>query len=137
MSVDEAVQLVLQAAAMSGGGEIFTLDMGKPVNILDLARKLIRMSGRVPDRDIEIVITGAKPGEKLVEDLIDVQEETLPSGHPSISVCSPPAPDPLNLRRALHELEALSLEGRREDLTAALMKLSRPAAMSAIEEHAS
>ena len=137
MSVDEAVQLVLQAATMSGGGEIFTLDMGEPVNILDLARKLIRMSGRVPDRDIEIVITGAKPGEKLVEDLIDVQEETLPSSHPSISVSSPQAPDPLSLRRALHDLEAQSLEGRREDLVDALMKLSSASAKPSLAEHTS
>ncbi len=63
MSVQESVQLVLQAAALSEGGEVFTLEMGEPVNIMGLARKLILLSGRVPGRDVEIEFVGARPGE--------------------------------------------------------------------------
>jgi FlaA1/EpsC-like NDP-sugar epimerase len=107
MSVGEAVQLVLQAAALAEGGEVFTLDMGEPVNILDLARKLVRLSGHIPGRDIEISIIGPRPGEKLTEDIVDECEEVLPSGHPQIVVSRPPLPDAAGLRHALRELEDL------------------------------
>src|SRR5262249_39971533 len=70
MSVHEAVQLVLQAAAIAHGGEVMTLDMGEPVNVMDLATRLIRLAGRVPFRDVAIVVTGPRPGEKLHEELI-------------------------------------------------------------------
>ncbi|MBZ0112984.1 MAG: polysaccharide biosynthesis protein, partial [Thermoanaerobaculia bacterium] len=69
MTIPEASQLVLQAAAMGSGGEIFLLDMGEPVRIVDLAREMIRLAGFEPDKDIEIVFTGRRPGEKLVEEL--------------------------------------------------------------------
>ena len=111
MSTQEAVQLVLQASALSKGGEVFTLDMGEPVNILDLARRLVRMAGLVPDRDVPIVITGPRPGEKLVEEIRDHEEEQVPSAHPSIAVSRPPLLDPGALRRALQELESLASEG--------------------------
>jgi FlaA1/EpsC-like NDP-sugar epimerase len=107
MSIPEAVQLVLQAAALSEGGDVLTLDMGQPVSIMDLARKVIRLSGRVPGRDIEIVVTGTRPGEKLVEDVRDGGEELLPSAHPSIFVTRPPRPDRATLRRTIHRLESL------------------------------
>lgn len=111
MSNQEAVQLVLQAAAISRGNEVLSLDMGEPVNILDLARRLIRLSGRVPDLDVRIDLVGRRPGEKLVEDLVDPDEEPLPSGHPGIAVSRPPVPDRPALRRALRELEALVAAG--------------------------
>jgi len=116
MSVREAVQLVLQASALSEGGEVFTLAMGDPVTILDLARKVIRMSGRVPDKDVEISIVGARPGEKLAEDIVDVGEESLPSRHPSIVVSRPPSPDPVQLRKAIRELELLARAGDSENI---------------------
>jgi len=124
MSIQEAVQLVLQAAAISQGGEVLTLDMGTPVNILDLARKLIRLTGRVPDRDVPIVIVGPRPGEKLVEDLLDPEEEPLPSSHPSILVSRPPVPDRPALRRALRELEALLGQGDGAGLGARMKALA-------------
>jgi FlaA1/EpsC-like NDP-sugar epimerase len=118
MSVQEAVLLVLQASALSQGGEVFTLDMGEPVNILQLARKLIRLSGRVPDRDIPIEFVGVRPGEKLLEDLVDPSEESVSSEHPSIVVSRPPRPDRPLLRQAVRELEALAQRGRRDELAA-------------------
>ena len=107
MSIPEAVQLVLQAAALSEGGDVLTLDMGEPVNIMDLARKVIRLSGRVPGRDIEIVVSGVRPGEKLVEDVRDEGEELRPSAHPSIFLTRPSRPDRAGIRRTLHRLEWL------------------------------
>ena len=125
MSVQEAVQLVLQAAALSTGGEVFTLDMGEPVRILDVAERLIRLSGRIPGRDVPIVITGVRPGEKMAEDIVAPDEEQVPSGHPAIVVSRPPVPDRAVVHRALAELEYLSFEGTPAEL-ASRMKRSRP-----------
>ncbi len=116
MSVEEAVQLVLQAAALARGGEVFTLEMGDPVNILDLAHRLIRLSGRVPGRDVPIQVIGARPGEKQHEELVNDEESPVPTERPGIVVAIPPAPDPVDLRRSLDEMERLARENRLEDL---------------------
>ena len=116
MSVHEAVELVLQAAALSQGGEVFTLDMGEPVNIMDLARKLIRLSGRVPGKDVGIEVVGPRPGEKLVEDVVDPAERPVQSLHPSIVVSRPEPRDPASLRRALWEFEDLLRDGTTAEL---------------------
>jgi FlaA1/EpsC-like NDP-sugar epimerase len=110
MSVQEAVQLVLQAAALSIGGEVFTLDMGEPVRILDIAERLIKLSGRIPGRDIPIEITGVRPGEKMVEEVVSPDEQPVPSGHPAIVVSKPPVPPRAAVHRALAELERLVQE---------------------------
>ena len=128
MSVQEAVQLVLQAAALSTGGEVFTLDMGEPVRILDVAERLIRLSGRIPGRDVPIVITGVRPGEKMAEDIVAPEEEQLPSGHPAIVVSRPPVPNRAVVHRALAELEYLSFEADPAEL-ASRMKAMAAAAM--------
>ena len=86
MTIPEAVQLVLQAAALGCGGEIFVLDMGEPVRIVDLARDLIRLSGLEPDRDIEIRYTGLRPGEKLFEELFGADEAYGRTQHEKIFV---------------------------------------------------
>jgi FlaA1/EpsC-like NDP-sugar epimerase len=83
MTIPEASQLVLQAAAMGSGGEIFVLDMGEPVRIVDLARDLIRLSG-LPEHAIEIAYSGIRPGEKLYEKLSMEEEETLPTLHQKV-----------------------------------------------------
>ncbi|GAG79693.1 unnamed protein product, partial [marine sediment metagenome] len=84
MTIPEASQLVLQAATMGKGGEIFVLDMGEPVKIVDLARELITLSGLRPGEDIEMVFTGPRPGEKLFEELSIKGEDMQPTRHPKI-----------------------------------------------------
>jgi FlaA1/EpsC-like NDP-sugar epimerase len=88
MTIPEAVGLVLQTAVMGKGGEIYVLDMGKPVKIVDLARQLIELSGLRPDEDIEIRIIGLRPGEKLFEELQHHSELLKPTGHPRIMLLS-------------------------------------------------
>ena len=85
MTTPEAVSLVVQAGAIGGGGEIFVLDMGEPVAILDLARDMIRLSGKEPERDIPIDFIGVRAGEKLHEELWGSNEEVADTGHPKIS----------------------------------------------------
>jgi FlaA1/EpsC-like NDP-sugar epimerase len=80
MTIPEAVQLVLQASVIGGGGEIFVLDMGKPIKIFDLAKDIIRLSGYEVDKDIKIILTGLRPGEKLFEELFipgEIYEKTI------------------------------------------------------------
>jgi FlaA1/EpsC-like NDP-sugar epimerase len=86
MTIPEASQLVLEAGAMGEGGEIFVFDMGKPVPIVDLARKMIRLSGLVPNIDIEIKYTGLRPGEKLYEELLSDAENTISTHHDKILI---------------------------------------------------
>lgn len=84
MTIPEACNLVLEAGAMGNGGEIFVFDMGESVKIVDLAKKMIKLSGLTPGKDIEIVFTGLRPGEKLYEELLADKENNLPTHHPKI-----------------------------------------------------
>jgi FlaA1/EpsC-like NDP-sugar epimerase len=86
MTIPEACQLVLEAGFMGKGGEIFVFDMGKPVKIADLASQMIRLSGLVPGKDIEIVYSGLRPGEKLYEELLTDKELSKPTHHPKIKI---------------------------------------------------
>jgi FlaA1/EpsC-like NDP-sugar epimerase len=89
MTIPEAVQLVIQAGALGGNGRIYILDMGKPVRIMDLAQNLIRLSGLVPGKDIQIEITGLRPGEKLFEELLTEEESTNVTRHARIMSATP------------------------------------------------
>lgn len=89
MATSEAVILVLQAAASGQGGEVFILDMGEPIKIVDLAREMIRLSGLEPDVDIKIEFTGLRPGEKLFEELLGAEEGSEPTDHPKIFKARP------------------------------------------------
>jgi FlaA1/EpsC-like NDP-sugar epimerase len=95
MTIPEAVQLVIQAGAMTEGGEIFILDMGEPVRILSLAENIIRLSGYVPYDDVDIVFTGLRPGEKLHEELSYSDEELRATSHEKIFLGTAMAPAPL------------------------------------------
>ena len=86
MTIPEACQLVVEAGCMGNGGEIYVFDMGKSVKIVDLAEKMIKLSGYVPYEDIDIRFTGLRPGEKLYEELLNDLENTLPTHHEKILV---------------------------------------------------
>ncbi|MEL6812159.1 MAG: nucleoside-diphosphate sugar epimerase/dehydratase, partial [Bacteroidota bacterium] len=93
MTIPEACQLVLQAGTMGKGGEIFVFDMGEPVKIIDLAKRMIRLSGLEPYDDIDIKITGLRPGEKLYEELLNDKSTVLPTHHPKIMISKVPTGD--------------------------------------------
>lgn len=105
MTIPEAVSLVIQAGAMGEKGELFILDMGEPVKIVDLARDLIRLSGLVPGKDIQIEFCGVRPGEKLYEEILTAEEGANTTRHERIYVGKPDEFDPEHLRKDLTYLE--------------------------------
>jgi FlaA1/EpsC-like NDP-sugar epimerase len=120
MTISEAVELVLQASALADRGEVFVLDMGQPVRIIDLAHRMIRLAGLVPGRDIEVKVTGARPGEKLVEEL--AHGPLLSSPHPQINVAAAPLPGPATLHECVSQLQELSTRrGAKAELTDLLL----------------
>jgi FlaA1/EpsC-like NDP-sugar epimerase len=106
MTIPEASMLVLQSAMQGSGGEIFVLDMGKPVKIVDLARQMIELSGLKPDEDIQIEFIGVRPGEKLFEEISHHGENFVPTMHPKICRFISQAVDLAELRRTLEKLQA-------------------------------
>jgi len=88
MTIPEASQLVLEAGSMGKGGEIFIFDMGKSVKIADLARKMIKLSGLTLGKDIQIVFSGLRPGEKIFEELLNDKEKTVPTHHEKIMIAN-------------------------------------------------
>jgi FlaA1/EpsC-like NDP-sugar epimerase len=120
MTIPEAVSLVVQAGAIGGRGQVFVLDMGEPVRIVELAQNMIRLSGKEPrlpedpaasPRDVQIVFTGAKPGEKYHEELWSEDDSVGETTHPKILRLSRPPVDPEWLEQQLAELERLADEG--------------------------
>ena len=129
MTVREAVELVLQASALgleaprAEAGKIYVLDMGEPVKIMDLARQMIRLAGLRPDKDIEIVVTGPRPGEKLREELFHEAEPLIETDHPGLRLAAPRTVNLELLGRNLEELETLAATGRRAELLALIRRL--------------
>lgn len=107
MTIPEASQLVLQAGALARGGEVFVLDMGEPVKIVDMARDLIELSGLVPDKDINVEFTGLRPGEKLFEELLTAEEGTTSTKHKKIFVANLKVINEEKLQRELFELQSV------------------------------
>jgi FlaA1/EpsC-like NDP-sugar epimerase len=121
MTIAEASQLILQAATMGQGGEIFILDMGEPVRIVDLARDLITLSGLEPDNDVEIQFTGIRPGEKLFEELSTTEEHADKTRHPKIFVGKL---EPHELASVNRQLDALAAAADSGDPAAVLAELA-------------
>ena len=107
MTIPEAAQLVLQAASYAKGGEIFVLDMGEPVKIYDLAKKMISLSGYKPDTDIKIEFTGLRPGEKLYEELLMKEEGLQKTQHSKIFVAQPLDMEMSDLQSKLETLKGV------------------------------
>ena len=124
MTIPEAVQLVLQAGAMGKSGEVFVLEMGEPVKILDLARDLIRLSGLEEGVDIDITFSGVRPGEKLYEEVFFGHEQVMPTSHPKV-LRSPPEPVDAMMADRIETLirSALNESDNREGLRAQLRAL--------------
>jgi FlaA1/EpsC-like NDP-sugar epimerase len=125
MTIAEAAALVVQAGAIGGRGDVFQLDMGEPVRILDLAMQMIRLSGKDPERDIVIEIVGARPGEKLHEELIGPNEAAAPTVHPKIMRVSGPVVDAAWLQEELTELERLVTGGETLEVVSRLATMMR------------
>ena len=125
MTIPEAVQLVVQAGAIGGRGQVFVLDMGEPVSILELAKQMIRLSGKEPEREIAIDIIGARPGEKLHEELWTEGDDVVPSSHPAILQLGRPPVDAQWLDSELGELERLVEGGETLELVGRLAAIVR------------
>jgi FlaA1/EpsC-like NDP-sugar epimerase len=125
MTIPEAVSLVVQAGGIGGRGKIFVLDMGEPVRISELAERMIRLSGKEPGSDVEIRVTGVRPGEKLHEVLWNDDEVAEPTSHPKILVAGLAPVDPAWLEEQLGELERLVDDGETLELVAKLTAMIR------------
>ncbi len=123
MTIPEAVQLIVQAGAIGGRGQVYVLDMGEPVRIVDLAEKMIRLSGKEPGREIAIDFVGPAPGEKLHEELVGDGEMATPSQHPKIDLITRPPVDSAWLEAELALLERLVEEGETLELVGELRRL--------------
>ncbi len=114
MTIPEASRLVLEAATMGQGGEIFLFDMGEPVKILSLAERMIKLSGLQPGEDIEIVFSGLRPGEKLYEELLTSKEDSLPTYHQKIFIARQETIETERINKAIAELEGILARNTKE-----------------------
>lgn len=121
MTIPEASRLVLEAATMGKGGEIFLFDMGEAVKIRSLAERMIKLSGLEPDKDIEIKYTGLRPGEKLMEELLTKKENTLPTYHEKIFIAKQEDVNPQEVEKSISELAEL-LSSDQEDRDMAIVE---------------
>jgi FlaA1/EpsC-like NDP-sugar epimerase len=123
MTIPEAVQLVIQAGAIGGRGQVYVLDMGEPVKIVDLAETMIRLSGKEPVTDVKVEFIGARPGEKLHEELWSEAETVKPSSHEAILLVTRPPIDTKWLEEELAALEELVSSGDTLELVGRLNAL--------------
>jgi FlaA1/EpsC-like NDP-sugar epimerase len=137
MTIPEAVSLIVQAGSIGRNGQVFVLDMGEPVSILELARSMIRLSGKEPERDIAIEFTGVRPGEKLHEELWGDGETVGPTQHPKILAVTRPPIDATWLDEELSELARQVAESETLELVArlaAMMREPRHAGVAVVED---
>ncbi|USQ03729.1 polysaccharide biosynthesis protein [Aquirufa antheringensis] len=123
MTIPEACELVLEAATMGQGGEVFVFDMGESVKIIDLAKKMITLSGLRVDKDIEIRYTGLRPGEKLYEELLNNDENTLPTHHPKILIAEVNTPSYAYMEVATNDLNHLLSSGTNNSIVAKIKEI--------------
>ncbi len=121
MTIPEACELVLEASIMGSGGEIFVFDMGEQLLIADLAKKMIRLSGFEPEKDIPIVFTGLRPGEKLYEELFNTKEHHIATHHPKIMIARADSPPPDDLHATIDTIK-LMMENEEPTLVISMLK---------------
>jgi FlaA1/EpsC-like NDP-sugar epimerase len=132
MTIPEAVQLVIRAGSLAHGGEVYVLEMGEPVRIMDLAEDMIRFSGLEPGRDIAIEVVGRRPGEKLEEILFNAYERGEPTPAQKILRAMRPAADPDWVEETFDRIEALAADGDARALAATVGELSAQRAAAAL-----
>jgi FlaA1/EpsC-like NDP-sugar epimerase len=123
MTIPEACQLVLEAGAMGNGGEIYIFDMGKPVKIIDLARKMIKLAGFIPEKDIKIQIVGLRPGEKLYEELLNDTSKTLSTHHEKIMIAQEIQDEFENFHIDIDELISIANQYQNDAVVAKMKKI--------------
>ncbi len=126
MTIPEACQLVLEAGSMGNGGEIFVFDMGQPVTIADLAKKMIRLYGYIPNIDIDITYSGLRPGEKLYEELLNDAENTLNTYHEKIMIAKVREVAMKDIEAKFNQFRTLVNTSKNENELVALMKALVP-----------
>ena len=123
MTIPEACSLVLEAATTGNGGEVFIFDMGAPVKIADLAKKMIKLAGFIPNQDIEIKFTGLRPGEKLYEELLNKEEEVLPTHNKKIMITKVVEYDYFNVSKSLDNLVDYAFQNRDLDVVRQMKRI--------------
>ena len=123
MTIPEACELVLEAAMMGKGGEVFVFDMGEPVKIVDLAKKMVTLGGLQVDKDIKILFTGLRPGEKLYEELLNNNENTLPTYHPKILIAKLNTPSYAYMEVQFNDLQSITEFGTNTHLVAKIKEI--------------
>ncbi len=131
MTIPEACQLVLEAGSMGNGGEIYIFDMGKSIKVVNLAKKMVKLSGLELNKDIKIKYTGLRAGEKLYEELLNTEENTVPTYHPKIMIAKTNNEQYLDLPLNLQDLEE-SLENSDEKSLVKIMKMIIPEYVSSV-----
>ena len=123
MTIPEACQLVLEACSMGNGGEIYIFDMGKPVKIIDLAKKMIRLAGFVPDKEIKIKIVGLRPGEKLYEELLNDSAKNLATHHEKITIAVEVCDEFNIVNQQIEELIQIAIKGDQNEIVSKMKKI--------------
>jgi FlaA1/EpsC-like NDP-sugar epimerase len=123
MTISEACSLVLEASAMGNGSEVFLFDMGSPVKILDLAKKMVRLAGLTPGKDIKIEFSGLRPGEKLFEELLNDKEEVIPTHHKKILIAKVVEYDFYNVNKSIDQLVDLALQSNDKEVVRQMKKI--------------
>lgn len=123
MTIPEACQLVIEAGAMGNGGEVFIFDMGKAVKIIDLAKKIIRLAGYIPYKDIDIKVIGLRPGEKLYEELLNDSSQTLPTYNEKIMIAKIDSHDYNTVNKLIVDLAEIAKEGTKNEIVFKMKEL--------------
>jgi FlaA1/EpsC-like NDP-sugar epimerase len=123
MTIPEACSLVLEAVTMGNGGEVFLFDMGEPVKILDLAKKMIRLAGLTPGKEVDVRFTGLRPGEKLYEELLNKEEEVIPTHNKKILIAKVIEYDYEKVSKSIEKVIGIAMLNKDEDVVKQMKRI--------------